>query len=27
VARPPLPEGARTVGTVEAAARWVTELR
>ncbi len=27
VARPPLPEGARTVGTVAAAARWVAELR
>ena len=27
VARPPLPEGARTVGTVEAAVHWVTELR
>jgi precorrin-6A/cobalt-precorrin-6A reductase len=26
VARPPLPAGARTVGTVEAAARWVAEL-
>lgn len=25
VARPPLPEGARTVGTVAAAARWVAE--
>ncbi|WP_420872877.1 cobalt-precorrin-6A reductase [Mycobacterium paragordonae] len=27
VARPPLPEGTRTVGTVEAAVHWVTELR
>lgn len=27
VARPPLPEGARTVGTVAAAARWVAQLR
>ncbi|OBJ76074.1 cobalt-precorrin-6A reductase [Mycobacterium gordonae] len=27
VARPALPEGTRTVGTVEAAVHWVTELR
>ncbi|WP_205873280.1 cobalt-precorrin-6A reductase [Mycobacterium camsae] len=27
VARPPLPQGARTVDTVAAAARWVTEIR
>lgn len=26
VARPPLPEGVRTAGTVEAAAQWVAEL-